>query len=73
MHFLIPDELLLKDGDTVGLGVYYPDTSEVSGAPAPTMAIAYVTVNRSVELTRVLHAPDAGYHPAIIMPRHCNT
>ncbi|XP_050390636.2 uncharacterized protein LOC126809857 isoform X1 [Patella vulgata] len=60
----------VKEGDRVGWGLLYLDTSiDVSDEQ---LVICYLTINRDVQLARVIYQPDGGFYPIVILPPALN-
>jgi len=50
----------------MGWGLLYPD--DTKHHDAEQLVICYLTINRSVSLTRVMYQPPGGFYPVILLP-----
>ena len=56
----------VKKGDLMGWGILFPD--DTTHQDEEQLVICYLTINRSVALTRVLYQPPGGFCPVVLMP-----
>ncbi|KAK2182755.1 hypothetical protein NP493_337g00013 [Ridgeia piscesae] len=56
----------VKKTDLMGWGLLYPD--DTKHHDAEQLVICYLTINRSVSLTRVMYQPPGGFYPVILLP-----
>lgn len=56
----------VKTGDLVGWGLLYPDGS--LSDHDEQLVVCYLTINRHVALTRVMHQPPGGLFPCVFLP-----
>ncbi|ESO94723.1 hypothetical protein LOTGIDRAFT_160956 [Lottia gigantea] len=64
------DGASIKHGDRIGWGILYLDKSVKSFDEQ--LVIVYLTINRDVQLARVIYQPAGGFYPLILLPPSVN-
>ena len=67
MYVLFSAEKSVKVGDQIGWGMFVP-AEEEDKPLKDRLIICYLTINRSIVLTRVMYRPPGGLYPIVILP-----
>ena len=65
--FFFSAEKSVKVGDQIGWGMLLPAEEETKPLK-DRLIICYLTINRSIVLTRVMFRPPGGLYPIVILP-----